>query len=117
MGERYICAKCSNTKYCTDIRPYDRQCTKCSYVESVTADTVFHTLKFPLLKIFYIAYFVATDKKGITSTELSRKLSLRQKTVGGFKQKIMNIMGHNDDIPFKILLYSIKRLLLKCLTQ
>lgn len=97
----YKCAKCGNTKYCAGTRPYDRQCTKCAYVESVTAGTVFHKLKFPLLKAFYIAYFVATDKKGITSTELSRKLSLRQKTCWSFKQKIMSIMGHNVEIPFK----------------
>jgi hypothetical protein len=44
-----------------------------------TAGTLFHKVKFPLLKAFYIVYFVATSKKGISSTELSRKLSLRQK--------------------------------------
>jgi len=35
---------------------------------------------------------VSTDKKGIASTELSRKLELRQKTCWLFKQKVMKAM-------------------------
>lgn len=36
-----------------------------------------------LVKAFYIVYFMSTNKKGITSTELARKLAL----------------GHNDSVP------------------
>jgi hypothetical protein len=49
-------------------------------------------VKFDLVKAFYIVYFVATNKKGITSTELSRKLELRQKTCWSFKRKVMKAM-------------------------
>jgi hypothetical protein len=49
-------------------------------------------VKFPLLKAFYIVYYVSTNKKGISSTELSRKLGLRQKTCWLFKQKVMHAM-------------------------
>jgi hypothetical protein len=56
---------------------YDRQCTRCGYVESPTAGTLIHRLKFPLLKAFYIVYYVSTCKSGVSSTELSRKLELR----------------------------------------
>jgi len=50
-----------------------------------------------LLKAFYIVYYLATTKKGISSTELSRKLALRQKTCWLFKQKVMKAMesSHN----------------------
>ena len=33
--------------------------------------TLFHRVKFSLKKAFYVTYFVGTNKKGITSTELS----------------------------------------------
>ena len=66
-----------------------RQCTSCRYVESPTAGTLFHKVKFDLVKAFYIVYFVSTNKKGITSTELRRKLGLRQKTCWSFKRKVM----------------------------
>src|SRR5690606_10321976 len=38
-------------------------------------------------------------KKGITSTELSRKLSLRQKTCWAFKRKVMKAMKSSGDYP------------------
>jgi hypothetical protein len=88
----YSCVKCGNTKYCKGDREYSRQCTKCHYISSPTSGTLFHKVKFPLLKAFYIVYYVSTNKKGISSTELSRKLGLRQKTCWLFKQKVMVAM-------------------------
>jgi hypothetical protein len=88
----YNCVKCGNSKYCKGDREYSRQCTKCHYISSPTSGTLFHKVKFPLLKAFYIVYYVSTNKKGISSTELSRKLGLRQKTCWLFKQKVMVAM-------------------------
>jgi len=88
----FVCPNCGHTKYCSAIRIYDRQCTKCNRVTSPTAGTLFHKVKFSILKSFYIVYFLSTNKKGITSTELSRKLSLRQKTCWLFKRKVMTAM-------------------------
>ncbi len=97
----YTCPKCKNTKSCKAIKPYDRQCTTCRYVESPTAGTLFHLCKFSLLKAFYIVYYVATNKKGISSTELSRKLALRQKTCWLFKQKVMQAMKSSKSKPMQ----------------
>jgi hypothetical protein len=62
---------------------------------------MFHKVKFDLLKAFYIVYFVSTNKKGITSTELSRKLNLRQKTCWGFKRKVMKAMESSENHPIE----------------
>lgn len=91
-GEGYHCAKCGHNHYCDGNGPYDRQCTVCNYVESARAGTLFHKSKFSILKAFYIVYYVSTSKSGISSTELSRKLGLRQKTCWLFKRKIMSAM-------------------------
>ena len=96
----FICPKCGNTKHCKGIKEHDRQCTKCNYLESPTSGTLFHKVKFPLLKAFYIVYYISTNKKGISSTELSRKLGLRQKTCWLFKQKVMKAMKSSGN--FKI---------------
>jgi len=98
----YTCIKCNHTHYCNGIPPQSRQCTRCNYVESPTANTLFHKVKFDLLKAFYIVYFVSTNKKGITSTELSRKLSLRQKTCWSFKRKVMKAMESSMDHPLTL---------------
>ncbi|MET3981847.1 transposase-like protein [Mucilaginibacter sp. UYP27] len=61
----------------------------------------FHGCKFSVLKAFYIVYYVSTTKNGISSTELSRKLGLRQKTCWLFKQKVMKAMTSSGDFPME----------------
>ena len=60
-GGGYVCSKCGHTRYCAGKQIYSRQCTRCCYVESVTSGTLFHKLKFSLLKAFYIVYYVSTN--------------------------------------------------------
>lgn len=97
----FVCRKCGHTRSCSGEMAYSQQCTSCRYVESPTAQTLFHKVKFDLLKAFYIVYFVSTNKKGITSTELSRKLALRQKTCWSFKRKVMKAMKSSKDYPME----------------
>lgn len=88
----FICPKCGGKKYCKGTAKFSRQCTKCRYTDSITSGTVFHGLKFSLLKAFYIIFFMSTGKKGISSAELSRKLGLRQKTCWLFRHKVITAM-------------------------
>ena len=88
----FECPKCRHTKFCKGHKEHVRQCTQCNYLVSPTSGTLFHKVKFPLLKAFYIVYFIGTSSKGISSTELSRKLGLRQKTCWLFKLKVMQAM-------------------------
>ena len=97
--EGFKCKKCKNTHYCKGIKEFDRQCSKCNYLESPMAGTLFHKIKFPILKAFYMIYFISTNKKGITSTELSRKLDLTQKVCWLFKRKVMVAMDSSGNFP------------------
>jgi len=49
-----------------------------------------------------IIYLVSTNKKGISSCELSRKLQLRQKTCWLFKQKLMKAMNQESKLSDQI---------------
>jgi hypothetical protein len=98
-SDGFICEKCNHKTYCKGNRDYTRQCTRCRYQSSPTSGTLFHKLKFPLLKAFYIIYYMSTNKKGITSTELSRKLSLGQKTSWLFRRKVMKAMASSQPHP------------------
>lgn len=100
-GNEFKCNKCGHDKYCTGNKPFDRQCTRCKHGESPTAGTLFHRSKLPILKAFYIIYYLATTKNGISSTELSRKLALRQKTCWLFKQKVMKAMESSQNFPME----------------
>lgn len=97
--EGFICEKCKHTHYCKGKLARTRQCTKCGNQATPTSGTLFHKVKFPILKAFYIIYFIATNKQGIASTELSRKLGLMQKTCWAFKQKVMKAMVSSQRSP------------------
>lgn len=73
----FFCSKCSNASWSKIKYFYIRRCNKCKHKESATAGTLFHKCKIDLPKDFLIIFLVSTGKKGICSTELSRKLSLR----------------------------------------
>jgi len=83
----YFCPKCSHTHYCAGVRGNETY----RFANCFTR----------LLKAFYIVYFVSTNKKGISSTELSRKLGLRQKTCWFFKRKVMKAMESSGNYPLK----------------
>ena len=99
--EGFICENCGHRKYCNGKLEQTRQCTSCGSQATPTSGTMFHKVKFPLLKAFYIVYFMSTNKKGISSTELSRKLNLRQKTCWLFRKKVVQSMKSSKQYPLK----------------
>jgi uncharacterized coiled-coil protein SlyX len=88
-GKGYQCRKCANPKYTKGSKPFTRKCTKCGNVESVTAYTLFHGVRFPINKAFYMTYIVHRRGNKITLDELSQLLDLRRNTCWSFKKKVM----------------------------
>lgn len=88
----YRCGNCGHGHCHNGKQQGSRACPKCKYLESATARTLFHRLKFPLRKAFHIIYTMSCNKKGISSYELSRQLSLRQKTCWAFQRKVQEAM-------------------------
>jgi len=97
----YSCGKCGNETYYVGRKTGSRLCSKCKYLESATARTLFHKLKFPLNKAFYIVYKMVCSKKGISSYELSRQLTLRQKTCWTFQHKVLTAMQSTGKHPLE----------------
>lgn len=84
----FVCRKCGNENFCDGKIPHSRRCTRCKNEESATANTLFHNIKFPLSKAFYIVYEVCQPKNKLSSFDLARKLSIRQLTCWNFVHKI-----------------------------
>lgn len=84
----YHCKKCKNEKYFDGQQKFSRRCTRCGYNESITAYTIFHSIKFPIEKAFYIAYLTVSGRKDQTLEMLSEKLDLRVNTIWSFKHKV-----------------------------
>lgn len=95
-SQGYCCRHCSSTQCRTGNIGTDKRCLQCGYHESVTAGTLFHKIKFSLLKSFHICYKISVVKKGMSSNELSRELGLRQKTCWAFKRKVQEAMSSSE---------------------
>jgi two-component system, sensor histidine kinase LadS len=93
----YECSKCQNDKYASGQTKYSRRCSKCGYDESVTSNTVFHKIKFPLEKAFYILYITNNRQLKYTLDELSDMLDLRRNTIWNFRKKIENAFSEKED--------------------
>ena len=97
----FTCKKCGNTNSCPGKEPFSRRCTKCKTKETATNGTIFHGVKFPISKAFYIAYNVCKGKEDISSYEFGRRLSLRQMTCWNFKTKIQHALLDMDSLTDK----------------
>lgn len=87
-AQGYSCRKCGNDKHSPSIGWQRKKCSKCGYIESTTSHTLYHHLKFPLNKAFYITY-VEVAGLHYTNDELSGVVDLRKPTVWAFKQKVL----------------------------
>lgn len=86
-GNGYRCKRCGHDKH-HDEAKMSRRCSKCGYLESVTSNTLFHGIKFPIEKAFFILYITKQQKDKYTLQELSDLLGLRLNTVWSFRKKI-----------------------------
>ncbi|HEX8547667.1 MAG TPA: 7TM diverse intracellular signaling domain-containing protein, partial [Cytophagaceae bacterium] len=62
-GREFVCDACGNTKFFQGKDPYNKKCTKCGKMHSATNNTLFHNIKFPLEKAFYIVFLCTSNKK------------------------------------------------------
>lgn len=86
--EGFQCKKCGHTKYKEADKDLSRKCNSCYHVESVTVNTLFHRLRFPIQTAFYMVYLISVKNK-VTIDELEEITGLRRATVWSFKKKVM----------------------------
>jgi hypothetical protein len=88
-ANQFECKRCSNEKYFAGAQKFGRRCTRCGYNESITSFTIFHGIKFPIEKAFYITYVAVTGRREVTIESLSSRLDLRMNTIWGFRKKVL----------------------------
>ncbi len=92
----FVCQRCSNTSSSRVKDTLNRKCNRCKHIHSPTSGTLFHRCKIPLTKAFLMVFLVVTEKKGVSSCSLSRRLSIRQKTCYLFKRKVSAALVQGD---------------------
>ncbi len=74
------------------------QCSNYRHQVSVTADTLFHATKVPLVKWFWAIYLGASDKGGMSALRLSKHIEVSWPTARNMLRKIRKAMAHRDSI-------------------
>ena len=95
----YQCKHCGNAKYVAIKKHYSRECTKCKYIESCTANTMFHKVKFGIRKAFMIAFEMSCTTKNLSSEQMSKRYGIRQTTAWLFMQKVKIAMESSKSYP------------------
>lgn len=87
-NQGYECKKCGNKKFSSYLK-FSKKCSRCNYIETISSHTIFHGVKFPITKAFYIAYIALKDEN-VTSDALKEALDLRRDTCWKFKKKVID---------------------------
>lgn len=96
--EGFQCPACGSIKACYIATRKLYQCSKCRHQVSITADTLLHATKLPLVKWFWVIYLVASDKGGISALRISKHLGVSWITARNMLRKIRKAMAHRDSI-------------------
>lgn len=89
----FTCSKCGHSHNWKGIKAFTKVCKNCRHVESVTANTLFHKVKFDLRKAFLIIFEMSTTSKGTSGTNLAKRYEINQKTAWLFMSKVRKAMG------------------------
>jgi hypothetical protein len=105
----FACRSCGHTNYCEGKTPSSRRCTRCKKEESAAAHTIFHNIKFPINKAFYIAYNVCVLGNDFSSYNYADQLELNQMTCWKFRKRIQDCiigLGKDKKVEIKTILMS-----------
>jgi hypothetical protein len=87
------CIKCGNEKFYTTIKNFEKACKKCKTRYKTTYNTLFHNVRFGLLKAFHIYIEVVYEKPQPKASELAKRHNLAYKTAYNFKQRVIKDFG------------------------
>lgn len=94
----FQCPVCGSKKFSFISTRMLYQCSHCRHQVSITADTLFHATKVPLVKWFWAIYLSASDKGGISALRLSKQIGVSWVTARNVLKKIRTAMAHRDSI-------------------
>lgn len=97
----FTCRKCGCIEALNTTRKNIKQCKSCLDLESSTAGTMFHKVKFSLRKAFVMVYTMSTTSKGSSGHNFAKTLSINKNTAWLFQQKIRAAMESSQLYPLK----------------
>ena len=94
----YTCLKC-NHNACQIRKDLARQCNVCGHIESATANTLFHKVKFGVRKAFFICFEMSTSTKSLSASYMGVRYGVTEKTARLFMLKVREAMSSSGNNP------------------
>lgn len=92
-----VCAKCGCEHHYWKGYRNQWQCKKCGHRTSLTAGTVMHSTKLPLMYWFIAIHLLTSTKKSFSALELQRQLGHnRYQPIWEMLHKLRDVMGQRD---------------------
>jgi transposase-like protein len=95
----FICPDCHSPSHCVvwHGRVKTFQCNRCHRQVTLTAGTIFHSSKLPLVTWFQALYFLTQGKNSTSTLELKRLLGVGYRTAWRIKHKLMQTMYEREE--------------------
>ena len=101
----FKCSKCNHDKFTIRKANFARDCNSCHHVESPTANTLFHKVKFGARKAFGIIFEMSATTKSISASQISRRYSISRPTAWLFMHKVRKAMESSGSNPMDGIVY------------
>src|SRR5882724_9860645 len=85
----FVCPACRGGRYVSlKSRAYNYECLTCGHQTSITAGTMLHRSKLPLMVWFGAIYLFAAHPDGISAAELKRSLGIKHNSASRLMRKL-----------------------------
>jgi transposase-like protein len=94
----YSCRNCGHTRS-QERKDFSRICNICSKIESATAHTLFHKVKFGIRKAFFICFEMSTTTKSLSASYMAVRYGVSENTARLFMHKVREAMSSSGGHP------------------
>jgi len=94
----FTCTKCNHTAS-QNRKSFGRICNVCAHIESATANTLFHKVKFGVRKAFFICFEMSTSTKSLSASYMAVRYGVTEKTARLFMLKVREAMSSSGNNP------------------
>ncbi len=100
-AEGYKCSNCGHNKFTVRKKNLARDCNRCHHIESPTANTMFHSIRFGLQKSFMIVFEMSATTKGMSSSQMAKRYEISRTTAWTFMHKVRTAMKSSGNYPME----------------
>lgn len=98
-ADGFKCKKCGHSKFTIRKKNLAMDCNRCHHVESPTAGTLFHRVRFGVRKAFGIVFEMSATTKGLSSSQVAKRYGISRNTSWTFMHKVRNAIKSSKNHP------------------